>query len=274
MSHTLKIWFMNRDDLTQRPDISPKLGDRPRVMATPRVANAANTSRVHPDMDNLEYELRQLIAEACNHPSGSWERQDKLDDVYRLVTKSRKLWKESTPYYNDALQQMWEYCCQHPEEYDPTVKGVITWLDDELKKRLRRFKDADRRRRSIPMTNLLTQEGQTTDLVENQPADPDMEPVLEIWEATLNWVRTDPDGVLRSTYFRGRTDINCQALFLRRFPAETPWPTIAAEFNLTPSEALDLPKFYSRRCKPVLREFGLLQGYIEKQDTPRTRKLS
>ncbi|HBL13576.1 MAG TPA: hypothetical protein DD379_19695 [Cyanobacteria bacterium UBA11162] len=217
-------------------------------------------------MDNLDETLRQLIAKVCEYPPSSWERQDKLYEIYRLVMQSGKLWQESTPYYNDALQQMWEYCCQHPEDYDPKVKEVITWLNDELKKRLRRLRDAKYRQQHRQSSALPTAEGQTTDPWENCPANPDIEPVLEIWQETLDWVRSDPDEVLQTTCFRGQPAINCQALFLERFPAETPWSTIAADFNLTPQEAKDLPKFYNRRCKPLLRKFGVSQGYLEEHN--------
>jgi hypothetical protein len=79
---------------------------------------------------------------------------------------------------------------------------------------------------------------------------------------TLNWVETDLDGELRKTCFRKRPEINAQALCLRKITSETPWEDVAAEFKLTPSEAKDLPKFYSRKCKPLLQKFGFDQGYI------------
>ncbi|NER36131.1 MAG: sigma-70 family RNA polymerase sigma factor [Oscillatoria sp. SIO1A7] len=223
-------------------------------------------------MDNLDKNLRQLIAEACSYPAKSPQRQQRLSEVYRLVTKSRKLWRESVPYYNDALQEMWEFCCQNPELYDPSKCRVTTWLDDELKKRLRRWRDGTRRQQQRQMYARKSEEGQAFDLVGHLPARPDVEPALEIMNATLNWIATDPEGTLRKTLFRKRADINCQALIRRRFPSETPWKEIAAEFNLTPSEATDLPKFYNRKCLPLLRSFGVAQGYIEDRKTPKRRK--
>ena len=214
-------------------------------------------------MKALNQKLRQLIAEACRHPANSLERQQKLNQVYRLVMKSGKLWKERTLYYNDALQQMWEYCCQQPEEYDSNLKQVITWLDDELKKRLRRYRYAQKKQRERHITALYIKSEKITDPVDNLKARPDIQPVLDIWSKTLNWVQTDPEGVLQSTCFRKRPEVNCQALFLLRFPAEIPWKKIAEKFEMTPAEAKDLPKWYNRRCLPLLREFGAAQGYIE-----------
>ena len=216
-------------------------------------------------MNNLDQILRQLIDEACNHPPLSLERRQKLSQIHLLVMKSRKLWKEYTPYYNDALQEMWEYCCGHPEQYDPTIKGVITWLDDELKKRLRRFRDAGYRQQKRQITGLSTDEGKTLDPVDSVAAAPDLQPVMKIWQKTLDWVKKDPDGVLRQTCFRKRPEINAQVLIERRLPPDQPWKTIAAEFQLTPPEAKDLPKFYNRKCLPLLRKFGVCEGYIEEE---------
>ena len=216
-------------------------------------------------MDDLDKKLRTLVTEACNHPPKSLERRQKLGEVHRLVMKSGKLWREYTPYYNDALQEMWEFCCKNPEQYDPTLKSVITWLDDYLKKRLRNLRDARYRQQRREISALATESGETTDPIANLPARTDIQPVLEIWEKTLDWVQADPDNVLRCTCFRKYSNVNCQALILRRFPSETPWSTIAAEFNLTPSEAKDLPKVYSRRCLALLRNFALSQGYVEER---------
>ncbi len=214
-------------------------------------------------MNELNLELRKLIATACEYPPQSLERQQVLAKVHLLVMKSGKLWKEHTSYYNDALQEMWEYCCQHPEEYNPDIKGPIVWLDDELKKRLRRMRDGKNRQLRRFLIAKPTQEGVTNNPVDDI-ASPDIQPAMEIWRKTILWVQQDPDKKLRSICFRKRPEINAQALILRRLPPDTPsWQTIAAEFNLNPKETQDLPKFYNRKCLPLLREFGLSQGYIE-----------
>ena len=220
-------------------------------------------------MKDLNHKLCQLIAEARHYPLKSLERQQRISEVHRLVMQTGKLWRENSPYYTDALQEMWEYCCQHPEAYDPSVKRVITWLDDYLKKRLRRYRDARYRQQQRLLIILETEKGQATDAVENLSAPPDIQPTLDIWQATLDWVQTDPDGTLHRTIFRKRPAINSQTLILRRLPPDTPWSTIAAEFNLTPAETKDLPKFYHRKCLPLLRKFALSQGFIEELETSR-----
>ncbi len=218
-------------------------------------------------MNELDLKLRQLITTACEYPPQSLERQQVLAKVHLLVMKSGKLWKEHTSYYNDALQEMWEYCCEHLEEYNPDIKGPIVWLDDELKKRLRRMRDGKYRQQRRFLIAKQTEQG-VNNPIDDIVASPDIQPAMEIWEKTILWVQKDSDNRLSSICFRKRPEINAQALILRRLPPDTlSWKTIAAEFNLNPQEAKDLPKFYNRRCLPLLREFGFSQGYIEGSTT-------
>lgn len=206
--------------------------------------------------NNLNQQLQQLVALACSYPAKSLMRRQQLNEVVRLVMKSGKLWKENTPYYKDALQQTWLYFCRNPEQYNPERCSVITWLDNCLKWRLQDFrsKEAIEQVRTISAPMQGTEE--TTDPIENLPASPDIPPILE---ETKEWAEADLDGELRSTHVKGRPDVTCQILILRRLPPETPWKTIAKEFNLSPSTA---PNFYKRECLPRLRNFALLQGYL------------
>ena len=223
-------------------------------------------------MSTLDHTLRALIAEAQALSPNSLKRQQILQKIYRLVMKSGKLWREYVPYYGDAVQQMWEYCCQHLDEYDPEVGAVTSWFNFRLKKELRRFRDQTKRWGDRTASSITTPGGDTLDPVDNLRARPSIDPVLDILEKTLAWVKADPEGELQATRFRKRADINAQVLFLKRFPSETPWNAIAAEFDLDAAEAKDLPKFYNRRCLPLLRKFGISQGYIEESVTDRQRK--
>lgn len=262
------------------------------------IAHTGNVSlnliRERSVVDTLNQRLKTLIAEACTYPAKSLERRERLSEVHRLVMNSGKLWRTRDLYYNDALQEMWEFCCQNPELYNPEVQGVITWLDDYLKKRLRRFRYAKTRQLQREITALVTEAGDTLDPIATLPARPDIQPVLEIWEKTQTWIESGllPEANLSqssehqntafqpelhaklcSTCFRGCDGMNCQALVLRRLPPEIPWAEIAIEFALNPAESKDLPKFYNRRCLPLLREFAALQGYLELDRAQRRKSL-
>nr|WP_138506594.1 sigma-70 family RNA polymerase sigma factor [Nostoc sp. PA-18-2419] len=208
-------------------------------------------------MTNLNQQLQRLVAEACSHPARSLMRRQKLSEIVRVVMKSGKLWKENTPYYNDALQQTWLYFCRNPEQYNLNSCSVITWLDNCLKWRLQDFRsqEAEIQAKTVPLSSLSIEN--ITNTIESLPAAADIPPILS---ETYQWVMTDPDNDLTSTHVKGRPDVTCQVLILRRLPPETPWKNIAKEFNLPPSTA---PNFYKRECLPRLRNFALRQGYHE-----------
>ena len=208
-------------------------------------------------VDNLNQQLQQLVARACSYPAKSLMRRQTLNEIVRLVMKSGKLWQENTPYYQDALQQTWLYFCRNPEQYNPECCSVITWLDNCLKWRLQDLRSKAAQEQAKTVSAPMTGTEETTNPIENLPAAPDIPPLLE---ETYQWVKTDPDGELASTHVKGRPDVTCQILILLRLPPETPWKTIAKDFNLPPSTA---PNFYKRECMPRLRNFALKEGYIE-----------
>lgn len=207
-------------------------------------------------VNNLNQKLQQLVAESCLYPARSLQRRQKLNEIVRLVMKSGKLWKENTPYYNDALQQTWLYFCRNLEQYNPERCSVITWLDNCLKWRLQDIRSAQAKEQARTVCIPMLETEETTDLIKNLPAEPDIPSILE---ETERWVKTDPDGSLHSTHVKDRPDVTCQILILRRLPPETAWKTIALEFNLPISTA---PNFYKRECLPRLRNFALKQGYL------------
>lgn len=111
-------------------------------------------------VNNLNQQLQQLITEACSYPAKSSQRRQKLNEIVRVVMKSDKLWKENTPYYNDALQQTWLYFCRNLEQYNPQSCSVITWLDNCLKWRLQdlRSSQAKEQARTVSAPKLAIEE--------------------------------------------------------------------------------------------------------------------
>ncbi|AFZ23741.1 hypothetical protein Cylst_1457 [Cylindrospermum stagnale PCC 7417] len=215
-------------------------------------------------MNNFHEVLKKLIIDACRHPPKSWERQEALTQIIRLVMQSGKLWQENTPYYEDAQQQMWLYFCRNvceatttEQPYDPTRSSLVTWLDNYLKRRLQDFwiEEQVEKTRTVPR---FTVEGKTTDPLANIPA-PSLHSPLDILEATKKWVNTDSNGELRRIHLKGHPQVTCQMLLWRRLPPRTPWKDLSAEFGL-PISTLD--SFYRRQCLPRLRKFGEFEGYL------------
>lgn len=207
-------------------------------------------------MDPQEKERQQqLVVEACRHPMGSRQRQRYLTQLIREV--SPRLWRESTPYYGDALQQTWEYFCKHLcDRYDATRASIAVWLNNHLKWRLidwrnQAYEEAKREYRPRPNA-----EGAELDPVAQIPAPEYTPPLLELVRA---WAEADRDGDLRNTHVRGYPQVNCQMLILRRLPPETNWKDLSSEFN---QPVATLSTFYQRKCVPRLHNFGKSAGYL------------
>ena len=204
--------------------------------------------------------LAQLVREACEYPHGSSQRQKKLTQIIRLI--NNKLWKENTAYYEDALQETWVYFCQNicegktAKPYDSEKASVITWLNNYLKWRLKDgyINIEKQRKRTAPAR--VDENNRIIDPVDSLPAKPNVPTILEEIE---NWVLQDPDNKLRQTYLDNHPQITCQLLILKRLPPETPWKTLAEQYEIS---AGTLSSFYQRKCKPLLREFSKFQGYI------------
>ncbi|MBM0740875.1 sigma-70 family RNA polymerase sigma factor [Phormidium sp. CLA17] len=207
-------------------------------------------------MSELDQQLRELVIEACKHPPGSAPRQRNLTRVIRLV--SPKLWRESVPYYQDAVQQTWVYFCKHIcGSYNPELGSVPTWLNAFLKFRLLDFRNATQNDTITRVPSQTERDGELIDRIETIPAPPPTEPLLEIVE---NWARADVTGELKSLHIKGHPEINAQVLILRRLLSETKLKDLADEFGVTIST---LSSFYQRQCLPRLRNFGESEGYID-----------
>ncbi|NEQ69535.1 MAG: sigma-70 family RNA polymerase sigma factor [Symploca sp. SIO2D2] len=209
--------------------------------------------------EEIETQLSQLVAQACQHPPGSLQRRQCLTRLIQAIIKSGKLWWENTPYYEDALQQTWLYLCRNlceantGRQYDPSRGSVTTWLDGYLKRRLQDFwiEEQEQKKRYVSPKG-----DDKINPIDNVPAFQRI-PILE---ETRYWVETDTDGELRRTHIKGRPELNCQMLILRRLPPKTGWQELATEFNC-PYQTL--ANFYKRKCRPRLRNFGESQGYLE-----------
>jgi hypothetical protein len=214
-------------------------------------------------MSEWDQQLRQLVIEACSHPPGTVKRQRALTQVIRLT--SGKLWRDSSPQYQDALQQTWIYFCQNVCEgktgaaYDPNQSSVATWLNSYLKRRLQDYFIDTQKQQATRATSQIRQSRSgdldLVDPIENLAAEPDIPPILD---DVQRWAEADESGELQRVKIEG-SQVTCQTLILRRFPPEARWKDLAAEFGLSIST---LSSFYQRQCLPRLRKFGETQGYL------------
>jgi hypothetical protein len=187
--------------------------------------------------------LRSLITEAKQHFPGSLKRQKALTQVIRLVAP--KLWKSNAPYYQDALQQTWEYFSRHVDRYNPEQATVATWLNRYLRWRL---SDLAKPRQEVPFSQF------------GRNWDGDRAPFEEIPDKTgdaallltevLTWIQTDPTGELRTLHIQDHPEVTAQLLLLKRLPPETSWKALSQAYGIPTST---LSSFYRRHCFPRLR---------------------
>jgi len=210
----------------------------------------------------LEQKLKQLVTETCQHPHRSVARQRGLTSLIRLINQSQKLWKDPSPYYEDALQLTWLYFCRNLCEaltaksaYDPDRSNVITWLNAYLKHRLQdmRIEIVEKEQKSVPENSGIDKINHTIDRIVSPEYSSDL------LEQVRQWVKTDKTKVLRQTHIRDRADVNAQVLILKRLPPETNWQALSQEYSLPVST---LSSFYQRKCISLLKELYEQQRFV------------
>ena len=208
-------------------------------------------------MKKSSLSLSELVTEACKHPPGTKERQLNLTRIIRLV--SDRLWKEYTPYYEDALQETWVYFCRNICEgntYDSEKASVVTWLNNYLKWRLKDGFIREQQQKKRTASPKIGDDNKLIDPIDTVPAQPDIPPLLE---EIKNWALVDAERKLRQIYLENHPHITAQQLILRRLPPEAQWQELSEEYGVP---AGTLSSFYQRKCKPLLREYSKSQGYI------------
>ena len=213
----------------------------------------------HSSDQPLSHRLKQLVAQTCQHPKGSPQRQKGLTQLIRLLTN--RLWRDSAPYYPDALQQTWIYfylnLCEPTtcRAYDPDIATPVTWLNAYLKWRLKDLEAAKKRdqRTTVSASSLSCEDG-SLDPIDRIAAQPDIPPLLE---KTRAWAESDPN--LEQIHISNHPTVTAKALILRRLPPETPWKTLSAEYGIPIGT---LSSFYQRQCLSKLRDYGKSQGYL------------
>jgi hypothetical protein len=207
--------------------------------------------------------IRQLVETACSHPPGHPKRQRALTQILRDTLP--RLWRDSSPYYADALQRtlmfFTENICEAKtgKRYDPEVATIATWLNFYLRKRILDAQIGAQNRSSREVSVWSGSDDDSLDLIQQLPAPPDTQTAMDMLDRVRHWAETDESGELRSLCIKGYPHITAQLLILRRLPPETQLKTLAEELG---AGIPTLNSFYQRQCLPRLRNFGKQQGYL------------
>jgi hypothetical protein len=231
--------------------------------------------------ESLEEQLKNLVVETCQHPQGTIQRQRGLNKLIRIMQRSGKIWRDSSPDYEDALQKTWLYFCLNLSVYDPTKASLITWFNNYLKWRLldlytERGKKPSTKGNKKPEEKPSTKGDKKPEeefiVVDNQKAGIDIigeirapEIYLEseeyLWDFVRRWIEDDSDGKFKGTHVRDRPDANAQFLCLRSLTYEKPnWQNLSTGLGISVST---LSSLYQRQCIPLLKEIPVIKQAYE-----------
>jgi hypothetical protein len=193
----------------------------------------------------LNEHLQELVAMALLYPRESLERRKYLTEIIRLITNSRKLWRDyQSPYYEDALQQTWQYLSENLHKYDSSKASLISWVNQYLKWRIADY------------WVIYPLQADSEFMISNIP-DSSTESNDEFWVRTLekliDWVTKDDTQILRRTHIREHPEANCQSLILRKIQPNNKWKILSTELGIS---IQTLSSFYQRKCLPLLQEFS------------------
>lgn len=204
-----------------------------------------------PQYDRLNEELHALIREGLQYSPNSAQRRKIVNRILRKLQQSGKLWRISSPHYEDALSETWRYFWRNLWEADtadpfsePACK-ILNRLNKYLKFRVR---DADRKAREEWQKRQQSRspDGEWQDITETLPAPEPDEKIEQLREL----IHTDPTRELRTTHVKRKPHITAQLLLQRRGLADEDWKILEADLKTVTSTLSD---FYQKKCLPLIR---------------------
>jgi hypothetical protein len=211
------------------------------------------------DRQLLYQDLDSLVIQICQETLNIWKRKRCLTQLVTKMKNSGLIWKKDVPYYEDAVQEQWEFFCSNLWEsrtgtqYDRTRSNPITWFNNCLQWRLLTFaqKIAEENQRRCQNEKIL-EDGQLVNLIEILPAEDETHIIecIQCFEEVQNWIETNPEGILNA-HIRGRKDLTCQVI-LRSLLSGKTFTQMAAEYGCAYQTIYG---FWKNKCRPHVQAF-------------------
>lgn len=207
----------------------------------------------HKFMDELNLHLQSFIQEACSHIATSPQRRKALNCLLRTVLKSGRLWTPAAgDIYEDALYKtMFNLTKTLCDKYDPSRGSFLTWFNICLRSQyideIRAAKRHRSHRQSVWQSNEVE-----LDPLDQVASGIDGTLLLDTWESFVQWIKDDPDNLLKACHIENNPKANCQLLAYLRLVIGKEWQEIAVEVSSTRSV---ITSHWSRKCQPLLREW-------------------
>lgn len=204
--------------------------------------------------DKIDEQLKQQAIAAQQHRPKTRERREALAKLFKAIEKSGMLCRPRRDeflnvyeeIYTEARQDLMLRLCREIDRYNPE-KEVMQWVNF-----LMNCCFADAIPKVIGRNNIKTFSLSDLDtLLDNLPDDRENEPPLA--ESLVEFIKEDPEGVLKNERLKEHPQVTFQILLLRIIADKT-WKEISEEVGVK------LPTIHSfyRRClnklKPKLRE--------------------
>ncbi|WP_016949339.1 RNA polymerase sigma factor [Anabaena sp. PCC 7108] len=201
-------------------------------------------------MDERNLYLQSLIREACNHPPTSAQRSKAINRLLRYVENLKRTENRGNDIYEEALYKtMFNLSKTVCEKYDPHRGSFLTWFNICLRNQYRdELRAAKRDRRQSVWQN---------DQAELDPLDQVASPVdatllLDTWESLVQWIKDDPDNLLKTCHIRNNPQVNCQLLAYLKLVSGKEEKDIATEFGLSRGA---ISSHWTRKCKSLMRQW-------------------
>ncbi|MBD2341799.1 sigma-70 family RNA polymerase sigma factor [Calothrix sp. FACHB-156] len=203
-------------------------------------------------MDELNLYLQSLIQEACSHLPTSPERSKAINRLLRVILKSSHFVRKGNDLYEEALYKtMFKLSKTLCDKYDPSRGSFLALFKTCLRNQYRDEIRAAKRHRS-PKNFVWQSSESDLDPLDQVPSGIDGTLLLDTWESFVQWIKDDPDNVLKTCHLTTNPKANCQLLAEMRLSNGQEWQEIAAEVGSTRSL---ISSHWCRKCKPLLQEW-------------------
>jgi RNA polymerase sigma factor (sigma-70 family) len=210
-------------------------------------------------MDDFNLHLQSLIQEACTYPKNTPQHRKAINNLLRSLLKSGRIWRP--PAGNDNNKDIYEEALQKTlidldnktlfEKYDPNQGSFLPWfnrcLENKYKDEIRKVKRYQKRIQSV-----LENDEIYIDPSEQIVSTIDATLLTPIWESFVQWIKEDPDNILKDCHIRNNPKANCQLFAeLNRIQGKK-WKEIADEVG---SPQGSLRSHWNRKCEPLLQKW-------------------
>lgn len=205
----------------------------------------------HKSMDELNLYLQSLIQEACSHLPASPQHRKALNSLLRAVQKSGRIWRPAVgDIYEEALcKTMFNLTKTLCDKYDPSRSSFMTWFNTCLHNQYKDEIRAAKRDRSHKQSVWQSDEVEL-DPLDRVASGIDATLLLDTWESFVQWIKDDPDNLLKACHIENNPKANCQLLAYLRLVIGKEWQEIATEVG---SSRGAVTSHWCRKCESLMQ---------------------